>query len=82
MVSMGMKMREFVPLLPSRPTFATTPTTSKLMPLSRIVDPTAGRPGNIFLSSSQPTTATRRRSVLSWLLNQRPGSTGTLRIWL
>src|ERR1035438_981853 len=60
MVSIGIKMRELVPLLPSRPTFATTPTTSKLMPFSRIVEPTAGRPGNIFLSSSQPTTATRR----------------------
>ena len=78
MVSIGMKMRELVPLLPSRPTFATTPTMSKLIPFSRIVEPTAGRPGNMFFSSSHPTTATRRRSALSWLLNQRPGSIGNV----
>ena len=82
MVSIGMKMRALVPLFPSWPTLATTPITSKPTPFSRMLEPTAGRPGNTFLSSSQPTTATRRRSELSSSLNQRPVPIGTLRIWL
>ena len=82
MVSMGIKIRALVPLFPSRPTLATTPIMSKLIPFSRMDEPTAGRPGKIFFKSSQPTTATRRRSVLSSSLNQRPGPTGTVRILL
>src|SRR5207253_9669961 len=40
--------------------FWMTPITSKFIPFSRMELPTAGRPGNVFLTSSQPTTATRR----------------------
>src|SRR6185295_7284321 len=82
MVSTGTKMRALVPLLPSFPTLASTPITSKRMPFSSMVAPTAGRPGNTFLSSSQPTTATLRCSVLSSALSHRPVPRGTLRIWL
>src|SRR5216684_2043937 len=83
MVPTGMKMRALVPLLPSCPTLDTTPMISKRAPLSRIVEPTAGLPpGKIFFNNSQPTTATRRVSLLSSSLNQRPVPTGTLRIWL
>jgi len=82
MVSKGTKMRWLVPFSPSLPIFGMTPITLKSMSFSRIVLPTAGCPGNIFFSSSHPTTATRRCCVLSSSLNQRPGSMGVLRMSL
>ena len=68
MVSIGTKIRALVPLFPSCPTLARTPMMSKRTPFRSTVAPTAGRPGNTFFSSSQPTTATRRWSTLSWSL--------------
>jgi hypothetical protein len=51
MVSTGMKMRALVPLLcPGR--LGEDPDDLKFLPLSRIVEPTAGRPGKIFFSNS------------------------------
>ena len=76
MVSMGMKMRALVPLLPSCPILLTTPMISKRMPLSRMVEPTAGRPGKMFFSSSQPTTATRRVSRVVFVVEPAAGLDG------
>ena len=55
----------------------TTPMTSKRIPFSRIVLPTAGRPGNRFFSISSASTATIRRCDSSSSLSQRPAAIGS-----
>ena len=57
-----------------------TPTTSKEMPLTRIVSPTAGLLPKSLRATSEPTKATRRRFSVSSALMKRPTSAVSLRM--